>query len=436
MSPRGSGCRRLSVRIAAGVLIGGGALVLAIAPVAGRIGADIAVIDSNAAAASIGVITRVPAESPGGVVFTATAITLDKAVARAAGFTSGKLVETFFTSSSDQYRNPTLVTAQYPPTATAPADAKAGTAGASGVGTIQARATEQPAADAEAAGGRAGDGTTLAIGHGTSSSHSELRGDGTVVTRAVAVASGISIAGAVTFETATTEAVTTVPPRGEPTADLKVTVTGLLVGGVPAQLTDQGLRVADRVPAGPGELAAFNAALAQLAARGVTVAAAPAVREAGGDRARAEGGAFVVRYSVADQTGGDEEFVVAQARSRSTLTVAGAVPSRPPPLPALPPSGTPGPLGPPAPSPTAGSGPTSPETGDAFAVAPPAATVLPASPAPEPAAAAPHPAPALRLVGEGEDPAAARLRLAYRIFILLAFAGAAIHFARQRTGLA
>src|SRR5581483_472463 len=96
------------------------------APAGARVGFDVAVIDSNAVAASVGIISRVPAESPGGLNWTATAITLDKAVAKAAGGTGGSLAETFFESSSKEYRNPSLIGAQYPPTATIPTEARGG----------------------------------------------------------------------------------------------------------------------------------------------------------------------------------------------------------------------------------------------------------------------------------------------------------------------
>jgi hypothetical protein len=408
----------------------------------------VAVIDSNAVAASIGLISRVPAESPGGINWTATAITLDKAVAKAAGGTAGSLAETFFQTSSDQYRNPSLIGAQYPPTATVPTEARGGSpqGGPGGVAATHAVATEQPTADAEAQGGRGGDGSPIMMQGGTSTSHGELGRDGAVVTRAVAVASGISIGGgAVTIGSASTQAVTTVPPRGQPTTELKVTLTGVLVGGVPAELTDQGLRISDQVPVGPGQLAAFNAATAQLAQRGITVTAAPAVREVGPDQARAEGGGVVVRYTVTDQIGGDEEVVLAQARSRSTLKLAEAaqplpaLPAlpAPPPAPVVAPPPAPRPSAPPVAAPPAradGSLPSGagdsllplPDGGGATGTAPGGASPLAAAPL-TPA----HPA--LNLLGREDDRALRGLRTGYRVILLLAAAGTAAHFASQRS---
>src|SRR5262249_12967476 len=155
----------------------------------------------------------------------------------------GDLAESFFRSSSEQYRNPSLIGAQYPPTATVPTEARGGSAPGApgGVAATHVVATEQPSADADAQGGRGGDGSPIVMQGGTSSPHGELGRDGAVMTRARSVASGIAIGGgAVPLTSATTEAVTTVPPRGQPVSELKVTLTGLLVGGVPAELTDRG----------------------------------------------------------------------------------------------------------------------------------------------------------------------------------------------------
>src|SRR5581483_7596440 len=194
------------------------------------------------------------------------------------------------------YRNPSLIGAQYPPTATIPTEARGGSPAGTPGGIVATHvvATEQPAATAEAQGGRGGDGGPVVVQGGSSSSHGELRADGAVLTRATSMASGVAIGGgAVTFSSATTEAVTTVPPAGPLTTALKVTVTGLLVGGVPAELTDRGLGISDEVPVGAAQLAAFNAAVGQLAARGITITAAPTVREIGAGEAVGVGAAGV-----------------------------------------------------------------------------------------------------------------------------------------------
>ena len=437
-----------------GMVVAGAGLAagLAVLPAEGRVSDDVQVIDSYASGAAIGLISRFPAESAGGLMFTATAITLDKATAKAAGFTPGDLTEGFFVSSLEQYRNPTLISAQYPPTSAFPVEAKGGTE--SGVATLRAAATERPSATAEAEVGRIGDEATLAVRSGTSLSHSELEPGG-VATRVVATASGISIGGVLTIASATTEAVTMVPSRGRPVSEVKVTLIGLLVGGVPADLTDQGLRISDQIPVGPGELAAFNAATAQLAERGLTVTAARVLRETGTEGARAEGGAVVVRYKVADQLGGDEEVIIAQAQSRSTLILAEAQPSLPPvpelpgsPVPAV--EAEPAPVtahvgersSPPAQVPAAAGDSIPFVTSDAGPQAASEATVV-GTGGSDPAGSVARSDSALagtagddgslNLVDLSVDPAVARLRTSYQFILLLAAAGAAGHLAVART---
>ena len=435
---------RVAVIVGAGLAVGLGVL-----PVQGRVGADVDVIDTNAAGAAVGVISRIPAQSAGGFVLTSAAITLDKAVAKAAGGTGGDPVETFMASSVDQYRNPTLISAQYPPTRAAPAEASSG--GEAGLAALRAAATELPSATAEAEADRAGDEVTLAVRHGRSASSSELGHDGVLVTRAAAVASGVTIGGVATIASAATEAVTTVPPRGRPTTQVKTTITGLQVGGVPARLTDEGLRISDQVPVGPEMLATFNAATAQLAERGIVITAVPAVREAGAERARAEGGAAVVRYRLADQAGGDEELVIAQARSQSTLVMAQEraplpprsltePPGEPTPAPGPPasaPTGTPADLGgrpPIAPAVVAGAAGAS---GSGFGPEPVGAgSSFPVAPWDTGRGASASDARAegqLGLVDRAADPAVARLRRGYSVILLLAAAGAAVHLALQRS---
>jgi len=453
-------------RMALAVLGSVAAVALAAAPAAARIGPEVAVIDSRAVAASVGIISRVPAVSDGGLNWTTTAITLDKAVAKAAGGTAGALAETFFQSSSKDYRNPSLIGAQYPPTATIPTEARGGSPPGTpgGIAATHVVATEQPTASASAQGGRGGDGSPIVVQGGSSSSHGELRPDGAVVTRATSTATGVSIGGgAVTFSSGTTEAVTTVPPAGPPTTALKVTVTGLLVGGVPAQLSDQGLGISDQVPVGATQLAAFNAALSQLSARGITIIAAPAVREIGAGQARAEGGGMIVRYRVADQIGGDEEIVLAEARSSSTLQRA--APASPLPLPEVPsvseppasgPATTGSPLAPPAAAGAAGMPAPSIGNGEDYGAGGPSAspadsgTALGSAAGPSgtgngatsgagptsaaaPASGLAAPArPALNLLARADDRAERRLRTGYGVILLLAFAGTAIHFGAQR----
>jgi hypothetical protein len=434
--------------VAAGLIGVAGTFV--VLPGGASVPADVQVVDSHAAAAVLGVVSRVPAETAGGLIYTGTAITLDKAIARAAGFTAGPLAETFIESSSDEYRNSSMVTAQYPPTDAFPAEASSGQETPEGapiagrLGRFHARAAADPAVAAEATGADAAAGE-IKVAQATATSRSELRPDGTLVTRAVSVAAGIRIAEVVTATYASTTAETVVPPSGPPATRLEVDVAGLLVGGVPARISDRGLRIGDQTPVGPAELARFNTALAALQAQGISITAVPTVREGLATTARAEGAALRVRYSVAPQIGGDEEFLLAQATASSTVVRrAPLLPVLPPGLDANPgfpaeetlPSPEAGPVPPaaaltPGPVPAAGfsslPAPLPAETAPApLPGAAPAATEV-ASPVPDPAG--------INLLGARDDPSVTRLRSGYGVFVLVAVGAAGLFVARSRTRL-
>jgi len=447
--------RRHIVRAAAAVLaagLTGGALLLALPSGAG-LPPDVRVIDSHAAAAAVGLLSRVPAESDGGVLYSSTALTLDKTQARAAGFTGGDLAETFFESSTDKYRNPTLINAQYPPTAAAPAESSFDAAAApqgppvtGGLGHLHAVATDTPSTAAEATGGDAALGD-VTVGASSSTSSGELAADGTLVTRARSTATDIRIAKVLTLAGATTVAEARVPRTGAPTTALDVKLTGAALGGIPAEITPDGIRISDKAAASPVTIAQFNAALAQLQEKGITVVAAPLIQETAAGAARAAGGGLTVRYKVADQIGGDEQLTLAPASARSAVARRAAEPppldeSTPPapdgvapapgtvpPPPAAGPgtptlSGT-GPLSTTAglpnvsydfgsrgePGPGAGSAPTGPSPGST------AASTLSAPNAPGSAAALPT-------AHRGPEPAR-RLRTGYALVLLAAFAGVA-----------
>jgi hypothetical protein len=146
-----------------------------------------------------------------------------------------------------------------------------------------------------------------------------------------------------------------------------------------------------------------------------------------------------VRYSVADQVGGDEEFVVAQASSRSVLVLrtplAGPVTAPAlTPAPSVPPGAASGSLAP-APVGTTGTTPVAREATPGPGVA---ARLIPSPPRTVPSAVLPAVSPAseLNLLAGAEDPAVGRLLAGYRVILVLAVAGAALHLVRQRTRLA
>ncbi|MDQ1568050.1 MAG: hypothetical protein QOF96_2930 [Actinomycetota bacterium] len=372
--------RRESLRRAgAAALVAGlsGAGLLLAVPSGAGLPPDVRVIDSHAAAAAVGVLSRVPAETDGGAVYTSSAITLDKTQAKAAGFTAGDLAESFSESSSDKYRNPTLINAQYPPAGTVPAEAAFDAAGApqgapvtGGAGHLHAVATEAPSAAAEADGARAmlGD---VTVGGATSASSGLLAADGTLVSTARSIATDVRIAKVLTLASATTVVEARVPRTGAPTTALDVKLAGVALAGIPAEITADGIRISDKAATSPVTVAQFNAALAQLQEKGITVVAAPLVQVTGAGAAQASGGGVRIRYKVADQIGGDEELTLAPASARSAVARREAEPpaldGATPPAP-----DAPGPITP-DPVPPAGSGnSTLPGTGALATTAGPA----------------------------------------------------------------
>ena len=71
----------------------------------------------------IGIVSRVPAESAGGILYSESRLEIGKTRAIAAGATLGELAEAFLITSVQGYTNPTLVNAQYPPSEVYKSDA-------------------------------------------------------------------------------------------------------------------------------------------------------------------------------------------------------------------------------------------------------------------------------------------------------------------------
>jgi hypothetical protein len=426
--------------------------------------ADLQVLESVGVAAVGGVVSRLPAESAGGAVFTSTVINLDKARGTAAGLTGGDLVEIFMGTSSPDYRNSTLVRSQYPPTAAEKEEGAAEISGADGsTASFTTKSTGQPSSVATAIV-RTLSGDGLGVHGGRSASNGALTEDGTLVTDAAADAASIVVGEVVAFTGVKSRAVAKVAPDGKAQAAVETTVAGITVNGVPARLTAAGLELASQPPLGGKELADFNAGLAQLKERGITLAGVPAevVEEPG--RARAVAAVARLRYQVPvvipNSIGNDEEMILGQV-------VAESIAKRRPPAGPLPSFDLPAPspgdgLGTPVPSAatlpvappfrsgtvgvlpgtvTAGRLPAAGEGALTGGIPPTAgspsdSTATPA--ASDPGATSPD-APGLGQFGLGPASAAApsdRVRSGYGSFILAALAGAALFLARQRTRLA
>src|SRR5207253_10417447 len=100
-------------------------------------------------------VSRVPAESAGGIVYSEARLEIGKTRAIAAGETAGELGEAFLITSIQGYTNPTLVNAQYPPSNVYPAEATAPNSldiGGVSAGHIHAVADDTPPAAADSTG--------------------------------------------------------------------------------------------------------------------------------------------------------------------------------------------------------------------------------------------------------------------------------------------
>ncbi|MBV8305220.1 MAG: hypothetical protein JOZ04_13495, partial [Acidimicrobiia bacterium] len=206
-----------------GGAVGGVALfVLALgstlAPARGDAPDDLSVYAGQGIASPVGVVSRVPAESAGGVLYSESRLEIGKTRAIAAGATLGELGEAFLETSVQGYTNPSLVNAQYPPSNVYKSDSSFG-GGVSNAGQsvidIHAVADGTPSARANAIGGAGGIPGALHIGGGTSKTQSFVKGDGTVVTTAVAslhdVSLGNELAPLLTIGTITSTASVEVP---------------------------------------------------------------------------------------------------------------------------------------------------------------------------------------------------------------------------------
>src|SRR5207248_6255421 len=150
------------------------ALGSALVPARGDAPDKLSVYAGRGIASPIGVVSKVPAESAGGVIYSESRLEIGKARAIAAGMTLGELAEAFLITSIQGYTNPTLVNAQYPPSNVYPAEATAPSSVDSGgvsAGHFHAVADGTPSAAADATGGAGEIPNVLHMGGGTSRGH-------------------------------------------------------------------------------------------------------------------------------------------------------------------------------------------------------------------------------------------------------------------------
>ena len=449
--------RRAIVLLTAGALLLGGLWVFT-APAA--IPEDLLAVDGTGVATPLAIISKVPATSEGGVSYSTTQLTVDKATAKAASFTLGDLVESFLEISDrplddklpdptgmlpdltldpttedpndhlgkyqppeTEYKSPVIVKAQYPPSADQAVPESSEALG----GAVRAYANQAPLSHAEAHGGKTTVAGVLEIGAGSSSSQSELLGNGTVVTTAIAEAKNVVVGGIVNLASVTSRAITRVPASGDGETELKIVVSGVLVGGVPARLTNDGLELSDQVPVSPAQLVAFNEGIAALDATGIAIRAFPGVvRKVDASSAEAAGAGLSVHYNFTGQglpgsglgdAPYDEEFVIGKVKSRSVArhrtTRLGTDLSELPDLDVL-------------------AGDFTSSTDDGFGLG---GSELGSGAATGSVASSPGGNDDLNLVRSRAVPVVARLRDFYRLIMALALIGALTLLARRRTRL-
>ena len=417
------------------------ALGSALVPARGDAPDKLSVYAGRGIASPIGVVSRVPAESAGGIIYSESRLEIGKTRAIAAGATLGELGEAFLQTSVQGYTNPSLVNAQYPPSSVYPSDASFG-GGVSNAGQsvvdIHATADGTPSAKANAIGGAGNIPGALHIGGGTSKSQSFVKDDGTVVTTAVSSVHDISIGNEVapllTIGNMTSTASVEVPFGGKPKTSLTVQLTGALLSGTPVTITDQGITIANSNVVPASSLVQVNQALAQLDSQGISVRAVPTDKQLTDTEGTISGAALQFRYTVPSRIstptdiGRDETFllgeVIANAAGRPRVPLSLSAP------------------------PADVSGTTASSTDNGLGAEQVANTPELATPADQssllggpsgPSAAAPSPGaagpPPFTLPARARNVVADSVLSGYRFIILVAVLAAAVYLLRNRTRL-
>lgn len=279
--------------------------------------ADLAAADALAVATPAGLVTRIPNQLDGGVLFSKSSYTLDKSQATVAGVTVGELGEAFLETTVVAppavppeigqyvaYKNPTLATAQFPPSPVFPSSNAIGKGGLTVTTPFEVSAASLTSvadavqAKADAVGGESfripG---VVTVQHAGSSSDSHVEPDGTVVADAHAYLSGIRIANVLTIGAIESTARATSKPGAKPTHALKVTITGASIAGIPVTLDKDGVKLASATVLSKAQLATVNKALSMLDQSKVSIRIFPGLSETSDARsASAAGSALSIRY--------------------------------------------------------------------------------------------------------------------------------------------
>jgi hypothetical protein len=443
----------LRVAGAAGAVAALGATVLSWGPAARATPPDsLAVFSTASSATPYGIVSRVPVETDGGLLFSKTELELGKSIGQAAGLTLGELGDLFVVSSAPKgtiTAMPSVVNAQDPPSTTAPREAHltggqygGGEAGEVRNADLAARASDSPQAIATA-NGSSMSGPMFSSGISTSRSESVVAADGTVTTRAISTVQNVVIGpatAALTIAQVTSVASVTIPPNGKPVPTLQINMSGAELGGVPVTIDGNGISVNKQVVAPADEMKKFSAAFNQMTGQGLTFTPFPASITTDAAGAKVSGAAMSFRYHAPDtfprpsDIGSDEEFrlgnVTAEATARTrTAPPPVAADSAPPAVAAASATGTLPAAGLPAAGlPAAATAPVATSLPPAT-VTPSGSTLSVGGPAPatgadSTTAAAGEPVPLFALPARVASPLPGEARDGYRYFMLAAVAGA------------
>lgn len=333
-------------------LVLGVALALAV-PVHGASADGGAITDGNGTAAIVGVVTRIPAEVTGGALYTSSAVTLDKARARASGFFGGELVDAFLKSSLEQYEpiiteldaqaeNPAQSSSEEEEVTFDSPETDQGR-----VGYLRAAAPSRTRAEAilTLASDSGGEAPLLFDGV-TAETTTEVLEDDTVVVESVTTLARVAIAGVVEFSDVRSIARVAVAVGGEPETTFETNIAEITVAGEGlVGLGNDGITIAGQNLLDNLELAELDPVFEQLAEQGLTFESVPASVESEAGRARVEGAAFRFRYqakknpelaelfdsnpvyqflpAVPPELGYDEEFLVGHVTATAVAREAG-----------------------------------------------------------------------------------------------------------------
>jgi hypothetical protein len=314
--------------VAAAVVVPASASVRAAPP------PSLAVFQASSTGTPVGIVSRVPAESPGGMLLASSEVRLGKAMGKAAALTLGPLGDTFLVTSQpvplfDSV--PGVIVAQTPPSQNAPEDnAFEGEVDAGPVTGTRLRATSSDAPEAEgSAEGAALDAMVLRAGSSTSDSRSGVDADGTVWSLATATTQDVEVGppgapAVLRVGSVTSRASVTVPPGGPAETTLSVHVSGALLAGVPVTFDDKGVSVAGNVAVPPSSITTVNNALEELAQHGITLVGVPTEKSGDGEGAATSGAALAVRYVVPQEAprptdiGTDQTFLLGSVAASAT----------------------------------------------------------------------------------------------------------------------